>query len=123
MVDQAVYGCKCPEPVDHGEAGWAHEWLESCPIHGASVGVVQRNADQETLELIAAEVVRARTKFPGNKHLTVALMEEVGELAQAILQDKPKQILKEAVQVAAVAVRIIEEGDAAFDVKDWSTKA
>jgi hypothetical protein len=74
-----------------------------------------------TLSAITAETIHARLKFPGNKHLLAALVEEVGELAQAMLQDKPRdQIEREAIQVATVAVRIIEEGDAAFDVKDWS---
>ena len=69
----------------------------------------------ETLDLIAEEVLRARTKFPGNEHLLAALTEEVGELAQAMLQAKPRgEQVKEAVQVACVAVRIIEEGDASF---------
>ena len=77
--------------------------------------------DDLTLDAIRAEVFKARTKFPGNKHLLAALVEEVGELAQAMLQDLPRdEIEKEAIQVACVAVRIIEEGDSAFDVKDWS---
>lgn len=74
-----------------------------------------------TLSAITAETIRARLKFPGNKHLLAALTEEVGELAQAMLQDRPRdQIEREAIQVATVAIRILEEGDAAFDVKDWS---
>jgi len=41
-----------------------------------------------------------------------ALMEEVGELAQAIIQGQPrKAILAEAVQVAVMAQRIATEGD------------
>lgn len=73
---------------------------------------------------IRAEVLAARTKFPGNKHLLAALTEEVGELAQAILQDQPRDlIVREAIQVACVAIRIAEEGDAAFDDKDWSALA
>lgn len=74
-----------------------------------------------TIHAVIAEVLNARTKFPGNKHLLAALTEEVGELAQAMLQDRPHdEIEREAIQVAAVAVRIIEEGDSAFRVKDWS---
>lgn len=74
-----------------------------------------------TLSAITAETLRARIKHPGRKHLLAALTEEVGELAQAILQDKPREAIeREAIQVAAVAVRIIEEGDEAFDVKDWA---
>ena len=68
-----------------------------------------------TLDAIAAEVTRARLKFPGNRHLLAALTEEVGELAQALLQGKPRaDVVLEAIQVACVAVRIIEEGDASF---------
>lgn len=65
---------------------------------------------------ISKEIGRARTKFPHNRHLLAALIEEVGELAQAILQAKPdEEIRKEAIQVCAVAIRIIKEGDADFD--------
>ena len=77
-----------------------------------------------TFLAVDAEVVRARTKFPGNKHMLAALTEEVGELAKALLQDLPRdRVVAEAVQVACCAIRIIEEGDAAFDVKDWGTLA
>jgi len=77
-----------------------------------------------TLDAIAAEVVSARLKHPGRNKLFVALVEEVGELAQAMLQCKPKdEIEREAIQVAAQCVRIIEETDADFDVVNWSTKS
>jgi len=65
---------------------------------------------------VYAEIQRARAKFPGNRFLLTALMEEVGELAQAYLQNKPHaEIREEAKQVACVAVRIMTEGDAVFD--------
>jgi len=68
-----------------------------------------------TLDAISHEVMLARRKFPGNRFLLAALMEEVGELAQAMLQNKPRdEIDREAIQVACVAVRILEEGDASF---------
>lgn len=68
-----------------------------------------------TLDAIGAEVIRARMKFPGNRLLLAALTEEVGELAKAMLQDRPRaEIEREAIQVCAVAVRILEEGDASF---------
>lgn len=78
-----------------------------------------------TLRGISAETKRARKKFPGNRHILAALTEEAGELAQAILQKKDKKnINKEAFQVAAMAVRIIEEGDSAFDdLTDEEAKA
>lgn len=74
-----------------------------------------------TLDDISAEVARARTKFPGNRHLAVALGEEYGELCKALLQGKRAEVRAEAVQVACVAIRIIEEQDASFD--DWAGQA
>ena len=62
-----------------------------------------------------AEVVRARSKFPGNRHKLAALQEECGELARAMLQRRGADIFKEAIQVASTALRIAEEGDSAFD--------
>ncbi len=71
---------------------------------------------QLTLDAISAEVIRARQKFPGKRFLLAALMEEVGELSRAYLQKKDKDEIEiEAIQVACLAIRIIEEGDAAFD--------
>ena len=37
------------------------------------------------------EVERARKKFPSNEHLLAALMEEVGELAKAHLENEPPE--------------------------------
>lgn len=78
--------------------------------------------EPKTIAALTAELKRARAKFPANAKLTVALMEEVGELAQALLQGKAKdEIVKEALQVACVAVRIAEEGDSDFaSDKEWS---
>ena len=71
--------------------------------------------NEETIVALAAEISRARAKFPGNRHMLAALTEEVGELAQALLQGKPRaEICKEALQVACVALRLFEEGDASF---------
>lgn len=45
-----------------------------------------------------------------------ALTEEVGEPAQALLQRQgDARVCNEALQVACVALRIAEEGDALFD--------
>ena len=74
----------------------------------------------ETLQALCSEVIRARTKFPGTKHLLAACTEELGELAQAMLQRKDEQAIRsEALQTACMALRIHEEGDAAFDGNDW----
>lgn len=68
-----------------------------------------------SLRALAAEIEAARAKFPGNRFLLTALVEEVGELAKALLQNQhPEEIEREALQVACVAIRIIEEGDATF---------
>lgn len=70
----------------------------------------------ESAAAISDEVLRARTKFPRNNLLTIALGEEYGELCKAQLQRRPRaEIVREAIQVAALAVRIIEEGDSNFD--------
>ncbi len=69
---------------------------------------------------VLTEVNRARAKFPGNKHLLAALMEEVGELANALLEEEygegvsSADVYREAVQVAAMAMRIADEGEPGF---------
>jgi hypothetical protein len=62
---------------------------------------------------LAAELLRARSKFPSNERLFAALLEEVGELAHEMPRDRQRQ-REEAIQVACVAIRIAEEGDADF---------
>lgn len=64
---------------------------------------------------IEREVIAAREQYPGNEHRIAALAGEVGELAQALTKGEGKhRIRREAIQVAAMAVRIIEEGDGDF---------
>src|SRR5512143_602236 len=65
-----------------------------------------------TLAAVAAEVQRGRAKFPGNRFMLAALAEEIGELAEAMVKGDRGAIHLEAIQVAAVALRIAEEGDA-----------
>jgi cell division inhibitor SulA len=61
---------------------------------------------------IAEEVIRARDKFPSNRFLFLALIEELGEVARAVLQKKPEhEVRLEWIQVAAVVVRLLEEDD------------
>jgi hypothetical protein len=75
-----------------------------------------RYASATAMTELSAEIARARGKFPHNRLLLAALMEEVGELASALLQREPRaRIEREALQVAAVAMRIFEEGDATFE--------
>jgi hypothetical protein len=82
-------------------------------------------AEREIFRLITNEVARARNLVPGRTDMFVALTEEVGQLAQALIDQKYKaarndtqfhlNVLAEAVQVAAMAVRIATEGDAGFN--------
>ena len=65
---------------------------------------------------LVQEIRRATDKFPHNHHLSAALMEEVGELSKALLENEgPGRIREEAIHVACVAARIAIEGDGDFD--------
>jgi hypothetical protein len=71
------------------------------------------------LEALVGELERARAKWPGNRVQMTALTEEVGELAKALLHldyegGTAPDVWKEAVQVAAMAVRVATEGDSSF---------
>lgn len=85
----------------------------------------ERRPREDSMQALAAEIVRARTKFPGNRFLYTALAEEFGELAKAILQKEGRErIMEEALQVACVAMRLYEEGDPAYDsLTDEEAKA
>lgn len=69
---------------------------------------------------ILAELQRARAKFPGDNVTTLALVEEVGELAQATFEKSRAEVRKEAIQVACMAMRVILDGDATLD--EWRAK-
>lgn len=70
---------------------------------------------EQTINDIITEVTRARKKFPDNRYLLSALMEEVGELAKEYLEKGSNEnIYIEAMQIACVAIRIMEEGDSIF---------
>lgn len=73
-------------------------------------------SNRETFILaLRMELNRAQKKFPYPNPNLAALMEEVGELAQAFLLNKtPIEIYNEAVQVAAMAARCALEGDPQF---------
>jgi hypothetical protein len=85
--------------------------------------------DEAFLRALRAEILRARGRFPSSRlcmaALTAsrlcmaALTEESGELAQAMLKvaagkRSPLTIFSEAVQVAAMAMRVATEGDPSF---------
>ena len=71
----------------------------------------------EALYDVQNEIFRARKKFPTNDLLMVALTEEVGELAKALVDEPKDRVYEEAIQVACVAIRIATEGDSTVD--EW----
>lgn len=76
--------------------------------------------DWDFLHEVAHEIDRARAKFPGSNLVMAALTEEVGELAQAMLKVAAgkwpsSRIYEEAIQVAAMALRVAVEGDPSFE--------
>jgi NTP pyrophosphatase (non-canonical NTP hydrolase) len=76
--------------------------------------------DGLVFKMIRDELVAAREAFPGKTHMLCATVEEVGELAQALMQhDRSEgtsvtEVLREAVQVATMAIRVAVEGDDNF---------
>lgn len=65
---------------------------------------------------VTSELFAARQKFPSSNCCVAALMEEVGELTQAVLKVAAgkwpaERIREEGIQVMAMALRIMTEGD------------
>ena len=81
----------------------------------------------QALEDVVDEIGRAIEKFPDNKHQLTAMNEEVGELNQAILENHhgdvtAREVYEEAIQVAAMAIRVATEGDHSFDYEPHTPK-
>jgi NTP pyrophosphatase (non-canonical NTP hydrolase) len=70
------------------------------------------------LSNLAQEIKFARAKFPSTEDILASITEELGELAQALQEQKhephkgksSEDIYKEAIQVAATAIRLAVEG-------------
>lgn len=90
--------CQCVRPDD-----MAHERLHS--------------VDGLVITMIRNEVGADRTADPDTTHMLATLMEKVGLLSTAMarhdagLGTSPQEVLREAVQVGAMAVRVASEGD------------
>lgn len=67
--------------------------------------------DENFIQDLRRELQSARKKFPSSDAVLAALTEEVGELAKAHMEEW-NRVIKEAVQVAAMAIRVAVEGDA-----------
>lgn len=68
---------------------------------------------------LEGEVASARSKFPRTAMMMTALVEEVGELAQALLHVRlgkgfSAEVYAEAIQVATMAMRLATEGDSDY---------
>lgn len=79
----------------------------------------QALSTERAFACVRVEMSGARGKFPSNHHKLTALMEEVGELANALLEhdrgnDTSEHVFQEAIQVAATALRLACEGDSHF---------
>lgn len=70
----------------------------------------EREIDK-TLDEIYQETIRGIENFPDPSGLLAALVEEVGELARAMMSEPVERIRAEAIQVAALALRIVADGD------------
>ena len=75
--------------------------------------------DERIEYCLDAEIDFAKAVFPEPKHTLAALMEEVGELAQALLDNErgkktKADVFAEAIQVMNMAYRVAVDGDEAF---------
>lgn len=61
-----------------------------------------------------AELLNARRKFPDSICSHAALVEEVGEVSKALIDEPYESVVKECVQVAVMAMRVALEGDESF---------
>lgn len=76
-----------------------------------SQGRITDGPEEQFLTEVRAELVRARTKFPGDRVTLIALGEEFGELCKAMLDESGQRVHQEAVQTAVMAARIALDGD------------
>jgi len=78
------------------------------------------SVDGLVIRMVRDEIAAAREAFPTDLHRLTALGEEHGELCKALMEHDlglgttTQQVLREAVQVAAMAIRVATEGDANF---------
>lgn len=87
-------------------------------LFDAEVTAAERDRAHRLIDSIYPELVleiaHALQKHPGHRFLQVALAEEVGECAEALLQNKSKSLRHEAIQAATVALRLGTSGDFSF---------
>lgn len=74
----------------------------------------------QVLKAIKLELQHARQKFPGDNATFAALVEEVGEVGTAIMEQSRDEVKDECVQVAVMAIRLILDGDCTMNA--WREK-
>jgi NTP pyrophosphatase (non-canonical NTP hydrolase) len=92
------------------------DFIESCIA--AAFTSAQTTPDDPLrilLNDVEQEVRRARGLFPDPNLLTLAHAEEAGELTKAVLEEPLEDVRKEAVQAAAMALRLVLDGDPSTD--------
>lgn len=101
------------------EAGWEGNPILQGEMDLNEITAVAQQSDpvEDFLDQVRAELAHARSKFPGDRIMTLAMAEEFGELVKAVLDEHSSDVRKEAVQTAAMAARVILDGDAS--VNDW----
>lgn len=101
------------------EAGWEGNPTLQGEMELDEITAVALQADpvEDFLDQVRAELAHARSKFPGDRIMTLAMAEEFGELVKAVLDEHSSDVRKEAVQTAAMAARVVLDGDAS--VNDW----
>lgn len=67
------------------------------------------------LGLVLSEIQRARDKFPESACRHMAMCEEAGEVAQALMYEPWVSVVAECVQVAAASLRLAVEGDTTLE--------
>ena len=80
---------------------------------------VQEYLKDDDIKVLVSDILKelqfARTKFPNSRLTTIALTEEVGELAKAVMDEPAENVRNEAVQVAVMAMRVVLDGDPSVD--------
>jgi hypothetical protein len=99
---------------------WCLEQIDAASTAPAQSCGDAEQADEAVdtfLAEVRAELIRARTKFPGDRIMTIALAEEFGELCKAVLDESAANVRKEAVQTAVMCARVVLDGDGS--VNGW----
>lgn len=109
-----------------GSVVGAYDFVGTCTKCNGTGNTVYDTEERFSEELekfladVKAEVIRARTKFPGRRIMGLALAEEFGELVKELLDEYAADVRKESIQTAAMCVRVALEGDESVD--DWRSK-